>query len=141
MAAPLVVLDTNVLVAALRSRQGASFRLMELMGRGHYQHVVSVPLVLEYEAAMLQKLPAGLTAADVDVVLNYVCAEARLQEVFYLWRPTLRDPKDDLVLEAAVAGQCDGIVTFNTRDFDGAGPFGLWVERPSSFLQRIGDHA
>jgi predicted nucleic acid-binding protein len=63
---------------------------------------------------------------------------ARRQAIFYLWRPYLRDPKDDLVLEAAVAGECAGIVTFNQRDFAGAERFGLWIESPRSFLARIG---
>jgi predicted nucleic acid-binding protein len=136
MTAPLrVVLDTNVLDAATRSRRGASFRLLELVGKGPFELVVSVPLVLEYEAILTEhRQETGLTETDVDDLLDYVCAVARHQEIFFLWRPYLRDPKDDLVLEAAVAGGCRGIVSFNKRDFVGSERSGLWVLTPGEFL-------
>ena len=139
MAGPTVVLDTNVLVAAIRSRRGASFRLLEQLGSGRFEVVVSVALVLEYEEAMGRHLVAsGLDAADLEDFLDYHCSVGRHQAVFFLWRPYLRDPDDDHVLELAVAGGCDGIVTFNLRDFAGAERFGLWVETPRDFLSRIG---
>ena len=136
-----VVLDTNVLVAALRSRRGASFRLLSVLGqRADIQIHLSVPLVLEYEeAARAQATDLGLSSDDVDDVLDYLCSIAELHEIFYLWRPVLRDPKDDMVLELASAAGCDTIVTYNTRDFEGAEHFGIRVETAKEFLQRIGE--
>lgn len=139
MSPPRVVLDTNVLVAAIRSRRGASFRVLERVGTAAFEIAVSVALVLEYEEVLMRhRGDAGLDESDVGDLIDYLCAVARRQEIFYLWRPALRDPDDDLVLEVAVAAGCDGIVTFNTRDFVGAERFGLWVEPPREFLGRIG---
>ena len=134
-----MILDTNVLVAAIRSRRGASFRLLEQVGRGRFDIVLSVGLVLEYEEVLERhRESAGLTSSDIRDLLDYLCAVGRHQTVFYLWRPALPDPDDDMVLEVAVAGECDGIVTFNVRDYPGVGKFGLWVETPKDFLKRIG---
>jgi predicted nucleic acid-binding protein len=137
---PRIVLDTNVLYAALRSSTGASYRLVRLVGTGRFEIVLSVPLVLEYEAAISTLVSSGpLTGSDVTAVLDYVCAVARHQDIFFLWRPFLRDPGDDLVLEVAVAGSCDHIVTFNLRDFKGIEQFGVTCLTPINFLRRIGD--
>jgi putative PIN family toxin of toxin-antitoxin system len=138
VAVPSVVVDTNVFVSAIRSRRGASFRLVSEIGRGRFEIVVSVPLLIEYEAAMLDRRPASVSVEDVNVVLDYVAQAARHQAVFYLWRPLLRDAKDDLVLEVAVAGGCEAIVTYNTPDFAGAESFGILVMTPFAFLRRIG---
>jgi putative PIN family toxin of toxin-antitoxin system len=135
-----VLLDTNVIVAGLRSRNGAAFRLLSLIGRGYFEICLSVPIVLEYEAVLLQQLAElRLTAADVGDVLDYLCSVGKQQEVHYLWRPYLRDPKDDLILEAAVAGNCAAIVTYNRRDFRGSEKFGVRIVTPGEFLRRIGE--
>jgi len=139
MVVPCVVLDTNVLVAAIRSRRGASFRVLEQVGRGRFEIVLSVTMVLEYEKVLHRhRVASGLEATDVQDLLDYLCNVGRHRAVFYLWRPCLSDPDDDHVLEVAVAGGCDGIVTFNLRDFAGAERFGLWIETPKDFLNRIG---
>jgi predicted nucleic acid-binding protein len=136
---PRVALDTNVLVAGLRSRQGASFRLLDDVGRGRFEIALSVPLVLEYEDALLRHAPVtGLSRRDVDVFLDYFCSVAHLQEIFFLWRPLLPDPKDDLVLELAVAAGCRTVVTYNVRDFRGAESLGVSAQRPGPFLKGIG---
>ena len=132
-----MVLDTNVLVAAMRSRQGASYRLLTLLGSGKFEVSVSVGLVLEYEDALRRRAPLG--EDDVDDVLDYLCAVANKPRVYYLWRPMLRDPNDDLVLEVAVAGGCEAIVTFNRRDFRGADRFGVRVLSPRELLVEIGE--
>ena len=138
-AAPRVVLDTNVVVAGLRSRRGASFRLLSEIGRGKFQLALSVPLVLEYEDALLRHASAsGLTPRDVDAVLDYFCAVGHLQSISFLWRPLLPDPKDDLVLEPAVAAGCGIVVTYNVRDFRGAESLGVAAQRPVEFLRAIG---
>jgi predicted nucleic acid-binding protein len=135
--APLVVLDTNVLVAAIRSRRGASFRVLEQLGTGVFDIVVSVPLVLEYEDAMLRRRGA-LSAHEVGDVVDYICSVARRQPIFYLWRPLLRDPKDDMVAEVAVAAGAEAVVTHNRRDFTGLASFGIRVDTPQEFLKVIG---
>lgn len=130
-----VILDTNVLIAGLRSRRGASFALLELLAEEAFEVSVSVPLVLEYEAvARRQARELGLTHADVDAVVDFVCTQAHHRKIFYLWRPFLRDPNDDMVLEVAVEAQCRFIVTFNTRDFAGVEQFGLQALTPGEFL-------
>jgi predicted nucleic acid-binding protein len=137
--APRVVLDTNVVVAGLRSRRGASFRLLAEVGKGKFDIALSVPLVLEYEDTLLRHGPVtGLSRADVDAVLGYFCSVGHLQSIFFLWRPLLPDPKDDLVLELAVAAGCKTVVTFNIRDFRGSEALGVSAPRPGEFLKSIG---
>lgn len=135
-----MLLDTNVLVAGLRSRNGVAFRLLSLVGTGHFQICLSVPVVLEYETVLLDQVEQlYLTAADVGDLLDYFCSVAKQQEVYFLWRPYLKDPKDDLVLEAAVAGSCEAIITYNRRDFAGAENFGIRILTPGQFLRHIGE--
>ena len=135
----LFVLDTNVIVAALRSRRGASFRLVSEIGSDRFEVCVSVPLVLEYEAALVRQGRAlGLSRGDIGDFLDYFCAVARRQDIFFLWRPRLRDPGDDMVLEAAVAGGCTHVVTFNQRDFEPGEHFGVRAVTPQAFLRTVG---
>ncbi len=137
---PQIVIDTNVLVAALRSRRGASYRLLSRIGTDAFEVNISVPLVLEYESVakrLLGEIP--LSEQEIDDILDYVCLVAHHHRIFYLWRPMLRDPGDDMVLELAVKAGCDYIVTFNEHDFQGAEQFGLSVVSPQAFLQRIGE--
>ena len=135
-----VVIDTNVLISALRSRGGVSFRLLELLGSERFEIQVSVPLVLEYESVARRIAPSvGLSAEDIGDIIDYVCRVANRREIFFLWRPFLKDPKDDHVLELAVEAQCDFIVTYNTRDFEGAEQFGLRVVTAREFLNVLGE--
>jgi putative PIN family toxin of toxin-antitoxin system len=115
-----VVLDTGVLVAALRSATGASRKLLIAAMDRTFEMVITAPLLLEYEAVL--KRPehldaAGATSSDVDVILDQIAATARCVKVHYLWRPCLKDADDDLVLEAAVNGEADIVATFNLKDF------------------------
>ena len=133
-----LVLDTSVLIAGLRSRRGASFQFLSQLGSGTFELSVSVPLVLEYEAvAKAQAREMGLTHQDVDDLLDYVCAVAQRRRIFYLWRPVLRDPRDDMVLELAVEAGAEIIVTFNQRDFVGTAQFGIRVLPPGEVLRII----
>jgi putative PIN family toxin of toxin-antitoxin system len=134
-----VVLDTNVIVAALRSNQGASFQLLqELVGRRPgFRPCLSVPLVLEYESALRRRVE-GLSEEDVEVVLNYLCKIGNLREIYFLWRPFLRDPTDGMVLEVGVEAGADAIVTHNIRDFRGVEEkFGIRVVTPGTFLLEL----
>jgi putative PIN family toxin of toxin-antitoxin system len=132
------VLDTNVLVAALRSRQGASFRLLELLRTGRFEIAASVPLVLEYEAVLVRHAAElRMTREEAVGVVDYLCSVAHRQEIHFLWRPTLSDPHDEFVLELGVAAGCHAIVTHNVRDFRGARGFGPAVVTPASFLEMV----
>ncbi len=130
----LVVLDSNVLVAALRSRRGASFRVLELLRDGHFEIAVSVPLALEYEAVLIRH---GLSGADAATTVDFLCSVGRRQAIHYLWRPMLEDPRDEFVLELAVAAGCEAIVTHNQRDFVAARRFQPRVITPGRFLHML----
>ncbi len=133
-----VVIDTNVLVAALRSRCGASFKLVSVLPSDEFSITISVPLVLEYEDALKRLELSAITEQDIGDFLDFLCRIGHHQEIFYLWRPFLTDPSDDHVLEVAVAAGCDAIVTYNKRDFRGIERFGLRVLDPREFLSEIG---
>ena len=135
---PAVVLDTNVLVSALRSARGASFEIVAALGRGEFEVAVSVSLLLEYEATLLrhaEELNSG--PQDALGIVDYISDVAISQDIFFLWRPFLRDAGDDLVLELAVAAGSDAIVTHNVRDFVGAEKFGVRVITPKQFLHEL----
>lgn len=135
-----IVLDTNVLLSALRSEFGASFRLLSLIGDSRFQVNLSVALVLEYEDVLKRpEINLQLTPQEIDDIIDFLCQNANLREIFYLWRPALRDPKDDFLLELAVESSCDYIVTFNTKDFAEADRFGIKAIEPSEFLRIIGE--
>ena len=136
-----LVLDTNILVAALRSPTGASAALLDRALAGTGTPLLTVPLVLEYEAragSPEQRAASELSAAEVLAVIDALCAVGEAVETWYLWRPQLRDPKDEMVLEAAANGRADALVTFNARDF-GAAParFGVALMRPQEALRRL----
>jgi putative PIN family toxin of toxin-antitoxin system len=140
MGVPQIVLDTNVLVAAFRSRRGASFRLLSLVDAGRFKINVSVPLIFEYEDVLSRpNLALGLSADDIRDVVDYLCTVGNRHEIFYLWRPFLKDPKDDLVLELAVSAGCQYVVTYNTGDFAGSDQFGVAAIEPAAFLREIGE--
>lgn len=134
-----IVLDTNILVAGLRSNQGASFQLLSLLPTNQIQIHLSVPLYFEYEDVLHRHLDSSIfTATDIQQYLDYLCSIAILHPIYYLWRPFLRDPKDDMVLELAVAANCSYIITFNEKDFVGSDQFGTVPLRPKTFLQLLG---
>jgi putative PIN family toxin of toxin-antitoxin system len=132
-----VVLDTNVLVSAFRSREGVAFRLISLLREGRFEISVSVPLVLEYEDVLLRA--TSLEKEDILTVLRFFCSVAHQQKIFYLWRPSLPDPKDDMVLELAVASGARYVVTYNGKDFAAAKRFGIEGITPKAFLDVLGD--
>jgi putative PIN family toxin of toxin-antitoxin system len=138
MAPPLVVIDTNVIVAALRSNRGASHQVLLSLGEDAYRMCVSVALLMEYEAAAMRLTrTTPLRRQDIDAILDYVCSEARHCKVHFLWRPCLRDPNDDMVLELAVSSGARYIITHNTRDFAGTERFGIEALTPREFLPMI----
>ena len=135
-----VVLDTNVLVAAARSRNGTSFALLGALRLKRFSLLASVPLFLEYEAVLKrpEQLAAGhRTEAMVDAFLDALALRIEPVHMFYLWRPQLRDAADEMVLETALNGRADALVTFNVGDFAAAEKFALPVLTPAAFLQRL----
>lgn len=133
----LVVLDTCLVVAAWKSRNGASFALLEALADDAFEITLSVPLVVEYEAVLLRHISNGRKKSDVTDLIDYFCSIAKLQTIFYLWRPLLKDPKDDMVAELAVAAQADAIVTHNVGDFGPLNRFAVEVLAPAAFLKSL----
>lgn len=136
-----LVLDTDVIVAAMRSPRGASAGILRAIRAGRAGLLLSVPLAVEYEAACLKaehRLAAGLGRADAATFIDAVIAMARPVETYFLWRPQLRDAGDEMVLETAVNGGADALVTFNIRDF-GHTPsrFGIELLLPGDAIARI----
>ena len=114
-----VVLDTSVLVAASKSRLGASFHLLSLLPHQDFEFAISVALYTEWQAVLTrpEHIPPNSTAENALAFLRYLASVAHLQDVHFLWRPFLRDPDDDMVLECAVASGSQFIVTHNVKDF------------------------
>ncbi|MDD5323136.1 MAG: putative toxin-antitoxin system toxin component, PIN family [Methylococcales bacterium] len=135
-----VVLDTNILIAASRSSNGASFALLQALRNRRFIALASVPLMLEYEAVL--KRPEQLAAskrseAMTDAFLDALSLVIEPVHLHYLWRPQLRDPADEMVLETALNGRAEALVTLNIGDFTAAGHFRLLVMAPGAFLRRL----
>jgi len=137
------VIDTNVVVSGLRSPTSASARLLGLALAGAFMPIMSVPLVLENESVCCRPehlSMSGLSTKEVGTVINALCSVGAKALPHFQWRPQLRDPSDEMVLEAAVNGQADGLVTFNSGHFDGpAQKFGIILMTPIDALERIGN--
>jgi putative PIN family toxin of toxin-antitoxin system len=139
MVAIQIVIDTNVVLAGLRSPHGASYQVLRLLGHGRFDVHISVPLILEYESVALRHLDdLPISGSDVADVLNYICRVGTAHEIYFIWRPFLRDPDDDMVLEVAVASNSAAIMTFNKHDFRGCERFGLRLLTPAELLKEIG---
>jgi putative PIN family toxin of toxin-antitoxin system len=133
-----LVVDTNVVIAGLRARRGASFQIVSAMLQGRIGFLISVPLLLEYEEVMKRTDPDLLphfSAIEKDVFLNGFAAFGKQPRIFYLWRPFLRDSDDDMLVELAVAGSATHIVTSNATDFDGVESLGIKVSTPQKFYR------
>ena len=128
-----LALDTDVLVAALRSRKGASRAWLTTILHGEAMLLLSVPLALQYEAVLTRPehlAASGASVADIAVLLDALCSICIPVEISFLWRPMLRDANDEMVLETAVNGRADRLLTFNRRDFAGAERLGIIIEQP-----------
>ena len=114
-----IVLDTSVLVAAARSRNGASFKIVSMLPTQEIEIALTVAVYTEWQAVMTrpENLPPGATPDDALAFLRYLASIAHLQDVHFLWRPFSRDPDDDMIVECAVASGCEYILTHNVKDF------------------------
>lgn len=136
-----IVIDTNVLVAAMRSDLGAAHKLVSLVGNtSKFEIYISVPLTLEYEEVLSRRdVVPFASQLEIYRFINALCSVAVPCEIFYLWRPQLRDPDDEMLVELAMAGGCDTVVTYNRRDFVGTERLGLRILSPKQFLKEIGE--
>lgn len=136
-----VVIDTSVIVSAIRSKRGASYKL--LLGLGEDERWLlnlSTALILEYEEkAKEHGRLLGYTEEQVDNFLDFICTSSQEHPIHFRWRPFLRDAEDEFVLELAIAANADYIITYNVRDFVGAEEFGISVVTPLEFLKILGD--
>ena len=132
------IVDTNVLYSGLYSQSGASFQLLRLIDRGRLVPQLSTTLVFEYEDVLKRKQDElKLSDRAVNDVLDGLCLRGECRKVHFLWRPQLSDPKDDHILELAVAASGVDIVTHNLKDFANAAPFGIRVLTPAQLLGEL----
>lgn len=129
-----IIIDTNVLVAAMKSRNGNSFKLLSMVDDGYWRLNISTPLVFEYESILKREIEAERTS-DCERLIDYLCMIGQAHQIFYLWRPVLKDPKDDHILELAVKSNAS-IITWNVRDFNLASQFGISVLTPAELLKK-----
>jgi putative PIN family toxin of toxin-antitoxin system len=135
-----IVLDTNVLLAGLRSNRGASYKLLTILNDERWQLNVSTTLIFEYEEVLKrERTQLGLSIEDIDAVISAICAIANRRPIFYLWRPAALDPDDDFLIDLAVESQADFIITYNKRDLRAAEDFGIQLVTPKEFLQIVGE--
>jgi putative PIN family toxin of toxin-antitoxin system len=133
-----VVLDTSVLVAAIRSTRGASFRVLQLVGDVRWKLNLSPGLLFEYEEIARPLVKKYWAQPErLDDLLDYLVSTANRPRISYAWRPILRDADDDMILELAIAARANFIVTHNLRDFTRAERFGVGVLTPAEFLRTL----
>jgi putative PIN family toxin of toxin-antitoxin system len=136
-----IVLDTSVVVAGLRSRLGAGNAVLRLVAQRRLVALATAPLFLEYEDVLKRpehRLVHGLAPEAIDEFLAELAALIEPVEVHFQWRPQARDPNDEMVLEAAINGRADALVTYNVADFAGpAERFRISVLRPADVLKKV----
>ena len=134
----LIVIDTNVILSALQSNKGKSFELISKIPKDIFDFAISVPLILEYEAVLKRKLDRTIfTDSDIEDFINYLCKVGIKKKLFYLWRPYLKDPFDDHVMEVTIQSNASTIVTYNKKDFKEAESLGLKILTPKEFLETL----
>jgi putative PIN family toxin of toxin-antitoxin system len=133
-----VVLDTCILYSALRSSTGASHRIVKSMPNPKFRPMVSTPVFFEYEEVLRRpKQFPHLSPQDIEDFLDFISSACDHVRINFLWRPQLQDPEDDLILELAVSGQADAIITYNQRDFVGSDQVGIRIISPGELIKEI----
>ena len=133
-----IIMDTNVLFAGLYSSLGASFQILRLLDAKKIKPVISTPLLFEYEDVLKREQTIlELSHRQVDIILDNICALSDFQKIYFLWRPHLKDPKADHILEVAVASKTKTIVTYNLKDFKRVEKFGIQAITPGNYLEVI----
>ncbi|MEI6604126.1 MAG: PIN domain-containing protein [Verrucomicrobiota bacterium] len=132
------MIDTNVLFAALRSSSGATHQILLAADRGDFEMALSVPLLAEYDDVLVRPNSGILIPRQaVEAIIGRIAQISHKQSIYFLWRPLLPDPKDDMVLELGIASGATHIVTFNHKDFIPASQFGISIVNPSTFLRLL----
>ncbi|MCC5850777.1 MAG: putative toxin-antitoxin system toxin component, PIN family [Verrucomicrobia bacterium] len=132
------VLDTNVLVAGLNSSIGASHAILRLLLQKRFEPIISTSIFFEYEDVLLRKnMIKTLTPHEIHAFLDWFASVSTRTKIYFLWRPSLRDPKDDMFLETAVAGGANYIVTHNLKDYTTANNFQVRIISPAEFLSKF----
>ena len=140
-----IVIDTNVILSALYSKNGASHKLIRWLFQHDQQiNIISIPLVIEFEDVLMRQKNLErynyLTKDQVSLFIDDICSISKHQKIYYLWRPYLSDIKDDMVLETAFNGNADYIVTHNIKDFRKVREsFSIEPITPGKFLKIIGE--
>jgi len=133
-----IILDTNVLYSGLYSSKGASFKVLRAITDGKLRGVLSTALLFEYEDVLKRNQEIlNLSNQDIEKILDNLCLLSDHQKIYFLWRPRLPDPKDDHLLELAVASGVNLVVTHNTSDFKGSDKFGVRPITPKELLEDI----
>lgn len=131
MPIPSIILDTSVIVSALRSTVGASYQLIDWIDTGRFISYISNSMIYEYvEVSHRLVGTIRLNLNEIDDILNYVIGSSRRARLYYVWRPVVKDLNDDFVAEAAICSNCEYLVTHNVRDFQGLESYGVKVITP-----------
>ena len=132
------VIDTNLVIAGLYSAKGISYQILRLIEKGKIVPYISTSLLFEYEEVLRRNQEKlVLTNEDIEQILNSICSKSEQRRIHFLWRPQLIDPKDDHILELAVACDNTDIVTFNIKHFVPAANFGIRVIKPKQLLEEL----
>lgn len=135
-----IIIDTNVLISGLRSSLGASFKLLSILNDQRIQLFLSNPVIFEYEEVLKRKHDfIHLDFKEIEAFIDDICAIASVKNIYFLWRPSLSDPDDDLFVDLAVASNIDYIITFNTSNFLNAKKMGIKIITPKEFLLKLGE--
>lgn len=138
MEIPIIVIDANIILPALKSRKGKSNQLLRNIGIGKFDFAISIPLILEYESILKQYLDRNYyTNDDIDNFINYLCYAGKKIKLFYLWRPYLKDPYDDHILELVIHSHSKYIIAYNKKDFKEAEHLGIVSLTPAEFMNKI----
>lgn len=133
-----IILDTNVIYAGLYSSKGASFKVLQAIEENKFKIVMSTTLLFEYEDILKRNgVILDLSPQEIEKLLDYLCMISEHQKIYFLWRPRLLDPKDDHLLELAVASRTKYIVTHNTKHFKGMEGFDVRPVTPKELLEEV----
>lgn len=135
-----LVIDTNILIAGLRSNKGASYKLLGILNDPRWKTNLSTALVFEYETVLKRESEQlNLSFDQIDKIINALCSIANLHQVFFLWRPLSKDPDDDFLLDLAIKSKANFIISYNKSDLKVVEKFGVEILTPKEFLQRVGE--
>lgn len=135
-----IVIDTNVFISSLKSNRGASFKLLYDASRNKFQQNISSTLIFEHESvAKRSEMNIKLTHDQIDSIIDMLCKWSNHCQIYFLWRPFLKDANDDFVLELAIESNSEYIITYNVKDFKGVDKFNIKAITPKEFLVMIGE--